>query len=225
MNLGRKPIKLPTIKEQIYDIIKENILSGKLKPGEWLQESKLAESLNVSRSPVREALKELVGEGLLENISNKGVFVKKLSVKDIYNIFEFREVMEKYAIKKSIELITDEHIEVLDEIYLKMNETFKKGDVNEYCKIDTKLHYFLFKMCNNELINEVVNNVFPLLQPFRIISLSSKGRFKESFDEHKDLIEGVKEKDFDKAWGANRIHLRLARDEIIKHLKSLDENQ
>ena len=98
MILGKEPIKLATIKEQVYEIIKDKILSGELKSGDWLQESKLAESLNVSRSPVREALKELVGEGLLENIPNKGVFVKTLSIKDIYNIFEFREVMEKYAI-------------------------------------------------------------------------------------------------------------------------------
>ena len=224
MNLGREPIRLSTIKQQVYEIIKENILAGKLKPGEWLQESKLAESLNVSRSPVREALKELVGEGLLENIPNKGVFVKVLSIKDIYNIFEFREVMEKYAIKKSIELITDDHRKALNEIYLDLKESFEKGDVNEYCRIDTKLHYFLFKMCDNEMIDDVVNNVFPLLQPFRIISLSSKGRFDESFDEHKGLIDGIKEGDFEKAWGYNKVHLRLARDEIIKHLESLGEN-
>lgn len=224
MILGKEPIKLSTIKEQVYEIIKDKILSGELKSGEWLQESKLADSLNVSRSPVREALKELVGEGLLENIPNKGVFVKTLNIKDIYNIFEFREVMEKYAVKKSIELLSDEYIKELDEIYLELKEAFDKGDLNEYIKIDTKLHYFLFKMCDNEMINDVVNNVFPLLQPFRIISLSSKGRFDESFDEHKGLIDGIKESDFDKAWEHNKIHLRLARDEIIKHLKTLDEN-
>ncbi|MDR7871545.1 MAG: GntR family transcriptional regulator [Tissierellaceae bacterium] len=223
MNLGTEPIKLPTIKEQVYEIIKENIISGKLKPGEWLQESKLVDSLNVSRSPVREALKQLVGEGLLENIPNKGVFVKTLSIKDIYNIFEFREVMEKYAIKKSIDVFTEDYIEALDEISLNLKEAFEKGDLNEYTKIDTKLHYFLFEMCDNEMINDVVNNVFPLLQSFRIISLNSKSRFEESLEEHNGLIEGIKERNFDKAWGYNKVHLRLARDEIIKHLQSFEK--
>lgn len=224
MNLRFEQIKLPTIKEQVYEIIKENILTGKLKPGAWLQENKLADSLNVSRSPVREALKQLVGEGLLVNIPNKGVFVKTLSIKDIYNIFEFREVMEKYAIKKSIDLFTDEYGEGLDKIYIDLKDAFEKADLNQYIKIDTKLHYFLFEMCDNEIINNVVNNVFPLLQPFRIISLNSKARFDESFEEHKGLINGIIEGDFDKAWGYNKVHLRKARDEIIKHLESLSKN-
>lgn len=60
MILGKEPIKLATIKEQVYEIIKDKILSGELKSGDWLQESKLAESLNVSRSPVREALKDFL---------------------------------------------------------------------------------------------------------------------------------------------------------------------
>ena len=196
MNIEIEPIKLPTIKEQVYEIIKDKILSGELKPGEKLIESRLADLLNVSRSPVREVLNELVGQGLLENIPNKGVFVKTLSVKDIYNIFEFREVMEKYAISKTIELLTDEYIVKLDEISLELKETFENNNLNDYIKIDTKLHYSFFKMCDNDLIDDVVNNVFPLLQPFRIISLSSKKRFDESYDEHKGLIESIKEGNF-----------------------------
>lgn len=132
--------------------------------------------------------------------------------------------MEKYAIKKAIELLTDEYIRSLSDIYLELEKTFEKNDLNEYTKIDTKLHYFLFKMCDNEMIDDVVNNVFPLLQPFRIISLRNKKRFDESLDEHKGLIDGIKEGNFEKAWGYNKVHLRLARDEIIKHLESLGEN-
>lgn len=224
MNMETEPIKLSTIKEQVYEIIKDKILSGELKPGERLQESKLAELLNVSRSPVREALNELVGEGLLVNIPNKGVFVKKLSIKDIYNIYELREVMEKFAIKKSIELFTDDYGKRLEKIYVDLKEAFEKSDLNEYTKIDTKLHYFLFEMCDNEMISDVINNIFPLIQPFRIISLSSRERFDESFEEHEGLINGIKEGNFEKAWEYNKVHLRLARDEIIKHLKTLDEN-
>lgn len=73
--------------------------------------------------------------------------------------------MEKYAIKKAIELLTDEYIRSLSDIYLELEKAFEKNDLNEYTKIDTKLHYFLFKMCDNEMIDDVVNNVFPLLQP------------------------------------------------------------
>ena len=223
MTSKKSTIKLITIKEQVYNIIKEDIITGKLKPGEWLQETKLAEMLNVSRSPVREVLKELVGEGLLENIPNKGVFVKTLSIKDIYNIFEFREVMEGYAIKKASNLATHEDLETLDQIYIELVKAYENGDVNEYCKIDTKLHDALFIISGNEIIYNIVNNVYPLLQPFRIISLNSKGRFEESLDEHKGIIEGIKEKDYKKSLEFNTKHLNLARDVIIEHIKDLNK--
>lgn len=224
MNRGNEVIKLSTIKEQVYEIIKGKILSGEIKPGDWLQESKLAQNLNVSRSPVREALKELVGEGILENIPNKGVFVKILNKKDIYNIFEFRETMEKFAIEKAVDLATVEDVEALDKLYLRLVEIYNKNDVSEYCKIDTELHNILFAMSNNEIIYNIVNNVFPLLQPFRIISLSREGRFKESLEEHKGIIEGIKERNFEKAWRYDSIHLKLARDVIIDYLDNLNKN-
>ncbi|MEL7606323.1 GntR family transcriptional regulator [Sedimentibacter saalensis] len=220
--MDNEVIKLPTIKEQVYKIIKDKIIAGEIKPGEWLQESKLAKILNVSRSPVREALKELVGEGLLENIPNKGVFVKILSKKDIYNIFEFREVMEKFAIEKSVEVATEEDFEMLDKIYAKLKKKYDKNDVKEYCKLDAELHNMLFTISRNEIISNMVNNVNPLLQPFRTISLSRDGRFKESLEEHRGLVEGIKERNFEKAWKYNNIHLKLARDVIIEYLDSLN---
>jgi DNA-binding GntR family transcriptional regulator len=217
-------IKLPTIKEQVYKIIKDKVIAGEIKPGEWLQESKLAMILNVSRSPVREALKELVGEGLLENIPNKGVFVKILSKKDIYNIFEFREIMEKFAINKAVEIATEEDIALLDKIYARLKKKYDKNDVKEYCKIDTELHNMLFIISRNEIILNMVNNVSPLLQPFRTISLSREGRFKESLEEHRGLVEGIKERNFEKAWKYNNVHLKLARDVIIEYLESLNNS-
>lgn len=222
MEIGKKNIERSTIKEQVYAIIKENILNGTLKPGEWLQENKLADLLNVSRSPIREALKQLVGEGLLENIPNKGVFVKKLGIKDIYNIFEFREVMEHYAIEKSIKLITNKDIKVLNKISSELIKAYEEKDVIKYCNVDTKLHDFIYIMSDNEIIYEIVNNVFPLLQPFRIISLNSKRRFEESLDEHLCLINSLIEKDFNKAWDCSKNHLVSARDVIIGQLNTTE---
>lgn len=216
-------IKYSTIKEQVYMIIKDNIIKGTLKPGEWLSENKIAQSLNVSRSPVREALKELSGEGLLENVPNKGVFVKVLGVKDVYDIFEFREIVESYAIKKAIDLITDEDITVLNQIGSELLSSYKSKDINEYCKSDTKLHDYIFIMSDNKIIYEIVNNVFPLVQPFRILSLNNKTRLEESLEEHLSIIKAIKEKDLTMALKLNKMHLELAKDGIIKHLESINK--
>lgn len=211
--------KIVTIKEQVYDIIKELILSGMAKPGDWLQETKLANELNVSRSPVREALKQLVGEGILENIPNKGVFVRVLSEKDIIDIFEVRLTLEKYALKKTIEFITLEKKSVFQDIYDKLEENFNNNNVSEYCKIDTKFHDMFFYFSNNMIAYNVNKNTFSMMQPFRIISLRGKQRFKDSLREHKGMTDAIKEEDFKKAWNFNKTHLTLAKNEILKYIR------
>ena len=109
----KRPIM--TIKHQIYQIIKKEICNGNYAAGQWLQEKELAEQLNVSRSPVREALKQLVDEGLAIEYPNKGVFVKEFTVKDIEEIYDVRILLESYAIKNSVKTLTSKNIQELME--------------------------------------------------------------------------------------------------------------
>lgn len=210
--------QITTIKEQVYNVIKDNILNGYFKPGEKLQENKIAEELNVSRSPVREAIKELIGEGLLESIPNKSITVKKLSNKDIIDIFEFRSMIEKYAINKTISNLTEEKVKRLDELIEELEESYNANDFHEYCQVDVSIHNEIIFMSGNMVVYNAIKNIFSLMQPFRIISLHSQKRFKESFLEHKEILEGIKEKDFERSWKANSNHLKLAKEEIIKYL-------
>lgn len=219
MALKRKGInQITTIKEQVYNVIKDNILNGYFKPGEKLQEKRIAEDLNVSRSPVREAIKELIGEGLLESIPNKSIYVKKLSNKDIIDIFEFRSMIEKYAIDKTILNLTEEKIKRLDELLEELEESYKANDFHEYCQVDVSIHNEIILMSENMVVYNAIKNIFSLMQPFRIISLHSPKRFDESFFEHKEILEGIKEKNFERAWNANSTHLKLAKEEIIEYL-------
>lgn len=211
--------KISTIKQQVYDIIKENILDGTFEQGEWLQEKKLAESLNISRSPVREALKELVGEGLLENIPNKGVFVKKYDRKVIDDIFEMRAILEKFAIKKIIEKSTDEEIDRLVELFNEMEKSYNAGDLLDYYRIDTIFHATLYELCNNDILDHMVGGILPIIQPTKIGYKQGMARFKKSLEEHRGIIEGIKDRDIPKALKYQRIHLDLAKQETIKNLE------
>ena len=120
MASAKRPIM--TMKHQIYQILKKEICDGNFPPGQWLQEKELAEKLNVSRSPVREALKQLVDEGLAIEYPNKGVFVKEFTVKDIEEIYEVRILLESYAIKNSVKTITTSNIRELMEILHKLTK-------------------------------------------------------------------------------------------------------
>ncbi len=207
-----------TIKEQVYGIIKKDILNGVIKPGSWLQEKELAVKLKVSRSPVREVLKELVGEGLLENIPNKGVFVRELTEEDIIDVFELRIIIEKYAIEKAVERINQTDVEELRGILTHLKEAYRNEDVNLYCNIDAELHNAIICMSKNKLVYEVNEKVFYLLQPFRSMALNSKKRFEESFDEHRDMVEAIIAKDAKTAWESDLNHLNRAKDEILRYL-------
>ncbi|NLY21219.1 MAG: GntR family transcriptional regulator [Tissierellia bacterium] len=222
MDAFKEKNKISTIKQQVYDIIKENILNGTFEQGEWLQEKKLAEMLDVSRSPVREALKELVGEGLLENIPNKGVFVRKYSKKDIDNIFELREILEKYAIKKIIEESSDIEIGVLINIFNEMEDSYNKGDLLDYYKIDTIFHATLYYMCENEILDHMVSGILPIIQPTKIGYKQGMARFGKSLEEHRGIVDGIKERNFEKALKYQKIHLDLAKEETIKNLEIKD---
>ena len=87
-----------TIRDQVYQLLKNEICEGVYEPGYWLQEKELAQRLRVSRSPVREALLQLSRDGLVKNIPNRGVFVREFSIQDIEDVFDLRIMMESFAI-------------------------------------------------------------------------------------------------------------------------------
>ena len=97
-----------TIRGQVYELLKQAICDGEFEPGQWLQENELAEKLSVSRSPIREALRQLAADGLVIEVPNKGVFVREFTAKDIEEIFDIRVLMENYAIDKMNEHLTEE---------------------------------------------------------------------------------------------------------------------
>ncbi len=211
---------ISTIKDQVYSVIKENILNENLKPGQRIQELQIAKELNVSRSPVRSAINELIGEGLLESIPNKSVTVRRMSEKDILDAYEFRLVVEGFAVQRVIELMDDGIAANLARFRDRFAETADYSQIQDYVKIDTDFHEFLVNTAGNSIFKEALGRVAVMITPFRIFSLSSQQRFLDSIEEHTGLIDAMLRRD---AAGASEIcnaHLRLAKEEIIKHLRT-----
>lgn len=218
MELNNKRV-MTTIYDQVYEVVKENILSGAFEPGQRIQELAIAKELNVSRSPVRSAINKLIGEGLLESTPNKHVWVRNFSKKDILDAYEFRLVIEKYAIEKTIELLDDDISTKLLEFRELILANNTVDHLNEYIQIDSNFHEYLVATSGNKVIAESLEKVSVLINPFRIFSLSSKNRFKESIVEHLGIIDAILEQDGEKALSYCHTHLSLAKEEIIKHLK------
>ena len=211
---------ITTIREQVYKILRDDICQGVYEPGTRLQEVELAENLNVSRSPVREALRQLSADGLLLEIPNKGVYVKEFTVKDIEEIYDLRVMLESYGILHSAGHITSMRRERLLGMLTEMETFLDKGDVQAYTSVDEKLHNQIVHLGDNSLINDTYDRVRSMNQQFRILSLMDEQRFRESMDEHREIVHALVTGALKKADDVNHHHLELARQAILKRMKA-----
>lgn len=220
----QKP-SVSTIRNQVYEILKKDICDGKYRPGQWLQENELAARLSVSRSPVREALRQLGADGLVVEIPNKGVFVKKFTSRDIEEVFDLRVMLENYAISRMRDNLTNAGMERLMECLNELERCHVKRDLRLYTQQDSRLHSLFIELCGNSLVASVYERVHSMIQQFRIYSLTSRKRFDESMTEHRDIVHCLLTRDAEEAKRINHLHLQLAKEKIIEHLTALEEAQ
>ncbi|MHC1691456.1 MAG: GntR family transcriptional regulator [Sphaerochaetaceae bacterium] len=210
-----------TIKDQVYQIIRKNILSGQLKPGDRINDVQIAKDLNVSRSPVRSAIDELIGEGLLESIPNKSVKVKQLTENQVLDIFEFRLLVEGYAIEKVTEHLNEQTKTELEEFRTRFADNWTYERLHEYVELDARFHNFLVENSGNQVVHEALHRVSLLITPFRVISLKSTKRFEDSIVEHISIIDAILDHDAPLAVNRCQSHLILAKNEISTYLRDL----
>ena len=211
---------ITTIREQVYKILRDDICQGVYPPGTRLQEVELAENLNVSRSPVREALRQLAADGLLLEIPNKGVYIKEFTVKDIEEIYDLRVMLESYGILHSDGHITSMRRERLLGLLTEMENYLEKGDLRSYTSVDERLHNHIVHLGDNSLINDTYDRVRSMNQQFRILSLMDEQRFRESMEEHREIVHALVTGDLAKADEVNHHHLELARQAILRRMRT-----
>ena len=207
------------LKQKIYQYLKDEICSGSYKSGQQVHEQELANRFKSSRSPVREALKQLVSDGLLEEYPNRGVFVRTYSPKDMQDIFDLRELLENYAIRH-VGTISPVNIRQLNDLLTSLNRFHEADDLEHYIEEDAILHHKIVSMCKNDLIIDTYNRISNMTQQFRTYSLKSRQRFDDSVEEHTRLIRSLLDGNTEDAAATNKKHLSLARDAIIRYLKS-----
>ena len=210
--------RIKIVRDQVYQILRDEICSGKYPPGSWLQESELSEHLGVSRSPVRESLRRLVADGLLMEIPNKGVFVKEFTARDIDEIFDMRVMLESYAIRKSRSRMTSARLQKLFDILEELERTYAAGDLAAYTQIDEVLHNRIVELSENSLVISTYDRVRSMNQQFRVLSLTSHRRFDESLEEHRQIVQSLAVGDVETACATNNRHLELACQCIKEHL-------
>lgn len=215
MDTARRVI---TIKQQVYEILRDDICSGVYAPGQQIHELELSKRLSISRSPIREALRQLVSDGLVVEYPNRGVFVRDYTPKDIEDIYDLRILLESYAIMHSGQQITPETVKELTDCMEYLKAYHQQDDLESYIRQDTLLHQMLIRLSGNGLVVSTYERVYSMVQQFRIYSLKSRKRFDDSLEEHTEIIRNVLSGNAKEADRINRRHLMLARDAIVVYL-------
>lgn len=207
-----------SLRGRVYNILRESILDGKYKPGENLIELKLANELHVSRTPVREAIRQLELEGLVESIPNKGVIVKGITKKDMEDIYKIRIVLEGLAAQWAVEQITDEKIKEMKELYELMEFYTMKNDVDQIAELNTKFHDVIFTSTNSNILQHILRDFQFYVKWARHESLSTPGRKEQALKEHYDILKAFEARDAEAAVRYLTIHVENSSKNVLKKL-------
>lgn len=212
-------IRYDTVRNQVYNCIRQNIAVGYYKPGDRLNEQQIADELQVSRSPVREAIKQLTGDGFVVYIPNKGSFVKQLTIKELNDMYDMRVMIESYAIEKACENLSDELRKKLEDFRDKFPVYSEDSDRKRYIELDKEFHSAIVENTGNQYAIEVFNTLYIQISMFRTISLSDTERFRLSLQDHMKMIGYILDGSVKKAVRRLRIHLLYGKESVDTNLR------
>lgn len=201
---------------RVYKHIRDGILSGKYKRGEELREQSLGDELGVSRTPVREALRQLDLEGLISIIPNKGAFVEGVSVEDIRDIYEIRALLEGLCAKWAAVNITEEELAEMEEnIYLTQFHE-QKGNSKQLVLLDNRFHELLYEASKSKELMKVLKEYHEYVGRVRSVTLGETARAKNSTMEHRQICEAIKNHDADLAQKCAKQHIINSKENMEK---------
>ncbi len=213
------------LREVIFTTLRDAIIVGELRPGERLMEVKLAEKMGVSRTPVREAIRKLELEGLVDMIPRKGAHVADLSVKDIVDVLEVRASLDGLAALLAAERITDEEIDELNHVNSQFVSFLQKENLQGSIKKDVEFHEIIYRSSRNEKLIQIVSNLREQVQRFRVIYLKDYVNPKELEKEHKDIIDAICSKDSELSHKVAQNHIKSQQESIINAIKRSNLNR
>ncbi|MCG9696347.1 GntR family transcriptional regulator [Shewanella sp. Isolate11] len=201
----------------VVEAIREKILSGDIAAGKPLRQSALAQSLNVSRIPIREALVQLEAEGLVKFEAHKGATVTVLSAEQVTELFELRALIETDLLQKAMLNMTDAILDKAQAYLDELETAFKNQDsISSWSVLNTKFHSCLYEAANRPHTLEVVHGLNTNCDRYIRLQLLTEGGIPKAEQEHKQLLEYCRKKDIAKATMLLKTHILHAAETIRK---------
>ena len=181
-------------------------------------ESSIGKELGISRTPVREAIRQLELEGLVQLVPNKGAFVTGISEKDVRDIYLIRARLEGLAARMAAKNITPELLDAMEETVVLSEYHAKKEHYEQVCEMDSKFHKLLYKASGSRILEHTLTDFHQYVQRVRMASIMKKRRMEKSNDEHDAILTAIREHDEEKAELVATRHI----SNTVENLKNYD---
>lgn len=204
------------LRDVVFDTLRQAILKGDMEPGERLMEITLANKLGVSRTPIREAIRKLELEGLVNMIPRKGAVVASISEKDMRDVLEVRITLEELAVKLAIKNMTDEDIEALRQASKDFENAVISHDVVTIVEADVAFHDIIYNKTQNNRLIQIINNLREQMYRYRLEYIKDARTHSILINEHNDIIECIRSKNVEEAKNAVREHIANQEKSIVR---------
>ncbi|HEV7264869.1 MAG TPA: GntR family transcriptional regulator [Falsiroseomonas sp.] len=214
--MARKPAQ-PTVnlREQALASIRQGILDARYPAGSLLSESQLAEELRISRTPIREALRELAGSGLLRILPQRGVVVSEPSVQDIVEVYQLREQLECFAARLAAERLAPADGAAFEAEHAEAMSHMEAARLRQAYDASVRLHGRIISLARNARLTQFMSQLSDQVHRFGLLTLRH-GRVEHALEEHGQIIEALLRRDGDAADALMRAHLRADRDLALR---------
>ena len=200
--------------------LREQIFAGELPPGTFLDETALCDRLEISRTPLREALKVLTAEGLLRHEPRRGCFVSEVTEQDLDDIFPVIALLEGRCAFEAARQATDADMSALTSLHERLNGHAAAGRINDYYATNFAIHEAIIALADNRWLAQAIADLRKILRLARLQQLHAPGRLTQSLAEHMSIFAALKSRDSEGAEAAMRTHITRQREALRELARS-----
>lgn len=214
-----KPQNVKSLRDIALESLRDAIVSGYFKPGQHLKERELSTALGISTTPIKEALRILDHEGLVETIPRKGTFVSELVNTSIEEMLMLKAYLEGLSASLASIKVTSEDLENIELQINLMEKLTKNKDLNSLAEENKKFHILIREAAKNPMIYQILSNITTYDDAFRKRALQHNLEIEEGFNEHKSIFEAIKNRDPETAEKRMKDHIMRTARSVLKDLK------
>ncbi|MGM0860748.1 MAG: GntR family transcriptional regulator [Bacillota bacterium] len=214
INKNEPKLKRTFMKDEVYNTLRDWIITGKLEPGAKLRDQDLSETLGISRTPIREALLKLENDGLVVTKANRWTLVSPIDLKDAENIYSIVWTLESLAMEKAFPHMTSADLEELEQLNEHLNHAMESGDRFTAFEADNAFHDKIIQLSNNSELQKMLISLKTKIQRIEMYYFSQNDAMHTSYNEHLQIIDAIRNQKINLAIKAIKANWKNSLDHI-----------